>query len=233
MTVALLRVFTFTLLPVLLALIHISVDKSVESRERKLEITFLYLLGMAVVANGIGGFFGHVFLSDYVAASIGWPGGNPFQLEVGFANLATGVMGLMAMGRRDGFREATVVAVTVFGIGATIVHIMDIVDTGNLAVGNTVQNLSNLLRPVLLIWILRAIRNAEQTATPEAHAASLISWHAPRAQMAGIVSGIVAMGFGLGFGLKWPVLGTAVGALLGAGLVLAKYSRAQRLKTGT
>ena len=32
--------------------------------------------------------------------------GNPFQLEVGFANLAVGILGIVAMGRRDGFREA-------------------------------------------------------------------------------------------------------------------------------
>ena len=34
------------------------------------------------------------------------------------------------MGRRDGFREATVIAVTVFGVGATIVHVSDIIQTG-------------------------------------------------------------------------------------------------------
>jgi hypothetical protein len=72
---------------------------------------------------GLGGFFGHFFISDSVAKSIGWPTGNPFQLEVGFANLAIGILGIIAMGRRDGFREATVIAVTVFGVGATIVHI--------------------------------------------------------------------------------------------------------------
>jgi hypothetical protein len=38
-------------------------------------------IGMA--GGGIGGFFGHVFISDSVAESIGWPTGNPFQLEVG------------------------------------------------------------------------------------------------------------------------------------------------------
>jgi Family of unknown function (DUF6790) len=37
-----------------------------------------------------------------VAESIGWPAGNPFQLEVGVANLAVGILGIVAMGRRDG-----------------------------------------------------------------------------------------------------------------------------------
>jgi hypothetical protein len=60
-----------------------------------------------------------------VARSIGWAAGNPVQLEVAFANLAAGVLGVVAMGRRDGFREATVIAVTVLGVGATIVHVTD------------------------------------------------------------------------------------------------------------
>src|SRR3954462_9997418 len=91
-------------------------------RERRLEIFLLYLFGVGVAGSGIGGFFGHYFLSDSVAESIGWPTGNPFQLEVAFAGLAIGVLGIVAMGRRDGFREATVISVTVLGAGATIVH---------------------------------------------------------------------------------------------------------------
>ncbi len=105
----------------------------------KLEIFLLYLFGVGVAGSGIGGFFGHFFISDSVAESIGWPTSNPFQLEVGFANLAIGILGIVAMGRRDGFREATVIAVTVFGVGATIVHVMDVIESGNLAPGNTVQ----------------------------------------------------------------------------------------------
>jgi hypothetical protein len=32
---------------------------------------------------------------------------------VAFANLVPGILGIVAMGRRDGFREATLIAVTV------------------------------------------------------------------------------------------------------------------------
>ena len=41
---------------------------------------------------GIVGFSGHVFNADQVAESIGWPKGNPFQYEVGIANLSYGVL---------------------------------------------------------------------------------------------------------------------------------------------
>jgi hypothetical protein len=105
-TVAL-RVFTYSILPLIIAVIHLSLDKRSQSRERKLEIFLLYLFGVGVAGSGIGGFFGHFFISDTVAESIGWPTGNPFQLEVAFANLAVGILGIVAMARRDGFREAT------------------------------------------------------------------------------------------------------------------------------
>lgn len=222
---ALLRIFTFTVLPILIAGIQIALDKTAWSRERKLEVVLLYLFGLGVAANGIGGFIGHVFISDLVATSIGWPSGNPFQLEVGFANLALGILGIMAMGRRDGFREATVMAVTVFSVGATIVHVLDILETGNLALGNTVQNVSNLLRPALLVGFLIASRRTERSIDSEAKSVQFEAWRAPRAQAAGYMAGIVATGFGIGFGIGWPVMGTGVGILLGAGLVVLIISR--------
>ena len=220
MTVTAVRVFIFSILPLLVAGAHIALDKSVTSRDRRLEVLLLYLFALGVAASGISGFFGHLFLSDFVAESIGWPAGNPFQLEVGFANLAVGSLGIMAMGRRDGFREATVIAVAVFGVGATIVHLLDIVETGNLAPGNTVQNVSNLLRPALLFGFLAASRSAERQPVSEARATTFAEWRAPRIQAAGWMTAGVATGFGIGFGLDQPVLGTALGIVAGAVLVV-------------
>src|SRR5215212_10413512 len=113
------RIFLYSILPLIIAIGQVGLDKSSRSRDRKIETFLLYLFGVGVAGSGIGGFFGHFFISDSVAQSIGWPTGNPFQLEVGFANLAVGILGIVAMSRRDGFREATVIAVTAFGVGAT------------------------------------------------------------------------------------------------------------------
>lgn len=225
MSVSLLRIFMYSILPLLVAGAHIALDKTVWSRERKLELFLIYLFGLGVAASGIGGFFGHIFISDLVAESIGWPSGNPFQLEVGFANLVLGILGIIAMGRRDGFREATVIAVTVFGVGATIVHLKDILETGNLAPGNTVQNISNLLKPALLIGFLRASRRAERSPDSEVNTARFETWRVPRIQGAGLMTGSVATGFGVGFALGSPLIGTAVGILVGSGLVALIISR--------
>ena len=225
MSIVALRVFNYSVLPVLAATIHITLDKSCRSRQRTLEIFLLFLFGVGVAGSGIGGFFGHFFVSDTVAQSIGWPKGNPFQLEVGFANLALGILGIVAMGRRDGFREATVIAVTVFGLGATIVHAIDIIETGNLAPGNTLQNVSNLLKPALLIGLLTAIRRAERSPETEAHTPAFEAWRSPRVRAAGLMTCGVFTGFGVGFGIDQPVSGTFLGTLIGAGLVMFTVSR--------
>lgn len=226
MSIVALRVFLFSILPLLVAAVHLTLDKNSRRRERKLETFLLYLLGVGVAGSGIGGFFGHIFISDVVAESIGWPTGNPFQLEVGFANLAVGILGIVAMGRRDGFREATVIAVTILGVGATIVHIMDIIQTGNLAAGNTLQNVGNLLKPALLIGFLAALRRAERSPDSEVRTPAFEAWRGPRIQAAGLMTGSVATGFGVGFGVDQPVIGSLLGILVGVGLIAYVLSRA-------
>ena len=223
-TVAL-RIFIYSILPLLIAVGHVALDKTARSRERRLEIFLLYLFGVGVAGSGIGGFFGHVFLSETVTESIGWPTGNPFQYEVGFANLALGVLGIVAVGRRDGFREATVIAVTIFGLGATIVHVRDIIETGNLAPGNTIQNIGNLLKPALLIGFLVASRRVERSLNAEGHASAFDIWRGPRILAAALTTGSVAAGFSVGFAIDQPVIGTLFGILVGAGLAALVIAR--------
>ena len=221
MTTFVVRIFVYVVLPLLLGALHVWLDRDARTQERRLELFLLYLLGISAGANGFGGFTGHLFASDQVAEAVGWPAGNPFQLEVGFANLAIGILGVVAIGRRDGFREATVIAVTVFSVGATVVHILDIVETGNLAPGNTVQNVGNLLRPALLIAFLAASRRAGRGGEAELYAVEFERWRAPHVNIVATITGGVAMGFGIGLalgrGLLGALLGVAGGAAIGVG----------------
>jgi hypothetical protein len=130
------------------------------------------------------------------------------------------------MGRRDGFREATVIAVSVLGVGATIVHLMDIVQTGNLAPGNTLPNVSNLLKPVLLIGFLSAIRRTEHSHDSEARTQTFERWRKPRVQAVGLMSACVGAGYGVGLGIGVPAIGTVLGILVGAGLAVFTISHA-------
>lgn len=226
MDVFLVRIFLFTLLPLLFAGAQIWLDRSTNSRDRRLEVVLIYLFALGVAGSGIGNFAAHFFLSDRVAESIGWPAGSPFQLEVAFANLALGMLGILSVSRRDGMREATVTAVTIFSLGATIVHLMDIFATGNLAPGNTLQNVINIARPALLIGFLAASRRAARQPGSEFGTPAFEAWCEPRGRAAGILTMVVASGFGLGFAIGQPFLGSAIAALIGAGLVYGMLARA-------
>lgn len=220
------RIFIFSILPLLTAGVLSIIDKSVNTRERKIELYLIFLFALGVAGSGLGGFFSHFFISDVVAESIGWPAGNPFQLEVAFANLAVGILGLIAVGRRDGFREATVIAATVFSVGATIVHGMDILETGNLAPGNTWQNIANLLRPAFLIGFLAASRRIERSPQSGANSPQYDAWRGPRMLGAGLMTASVATGFGIGFAFNQVLFGTLVGVIVGGILVAYVLFRA-------
>jgi hypothetical protein len=222
MTLFAIRIFNFTILPVLTAAIIAALDPEISNKVRRLEVYLIYMFGLGVAGSGIGGFVGHLFFSDDVAGSIGWPIGNPFQLEMGFANLALGVLGILAIAKRDGFREATVIAVTVIGVGATIVHILDIIHTGNLAPGNTLQNISNLLKPTLLIIFL-----LEKKKTGKGEG-DLGSWHKYHAEAVGFMTASVSMGFGMGFAIENPVFGSFSGVIIGSGLVFVHIKRSRQ-----
>jgi hypothetical protein len=215
------RVFAFSVLPVLLAALHLRLDTSAKDRLWKVEVYLIYLFMLGMGAGGLSGFVGHVFTPDAVAEPIDWPKGSPFQQEMGFANLALAVLGLIAAGRRDGFREATVIAVTIVGVGATVVHVRDIVQVGNLAPGNSIQNVANLLRPGLLIAMLIVSRRSEHAGAP---GPPFDRWRMTIVGAAGMVTAVVGTGFGIGYSLELTVPATLSAALLAGGIVARSAS---------
>lgn len=214
MTLFAVRVFLFSILPLLLSAGIVLFDRSANTRDRRVEIPLVMLFGLGVAGSGIASFFGHYFLSDIIAESIGWPSGSPFQLEMAFANLALGILGLVAAGRRDGFREATVIAVTVLGVGASVIHFQDMIATGNLAPGNTVQNIANLIKPAFLVPLLIASRIAERSESSDAGTASFALWRAPLLGAVGLVTAIVSTAFAMGFAVGNVAAASELGVLI-------------------
>jgi hypothetical protein len=149
----------------------------------------------------VSGFIVHVFIADPAARSIGWEPGSPFQLQVGFAHLALGLLGAIAAERRGGFREATVVAVTVFGIGATLVP-LHLTGTGNLSFGNALLTAASLVTPLLLIWFVLALRRAEQVEPPTI---ILRGWMIPVRRGSVAAAAIAAWAFPIGYSTGQPV----------------------------
>lgn len=210
------RIFAYSFLPLLLAGGHIFINRQSHTAARRIELLMIYLFAISLGANGLGGAFGHLFLSDQVAKSIGWTAGSPFQLEMGFANLAIGVLGFVAVSRRDGFRTAVIIATAILGFGATIVHLQEIIAHGNLAPGNTIQNVGNLLDPILLIaltWL------SSRIADPDAESPAFLRWHIRQQPIVTFAAVGAGTGFGLGFFagsvFLWIIGATLVGLAIG------------------
>ena len=114
----------------LVALSHARNIGASDARER-LEYVLLYLLFFGYGAGGVWNFVGHFFMSDRVAASVGWPSGSPFQQELAFYALGTGVVGLLTPWLRDRFWVAAALVTSIFGYGAAYTHAQDYLLSGN------------------------------------------------------------------------------------------------------
>jgi hypothetical protein len=127
----------------------------------------VFLLSFLVISVGIGsliGFVGHVFFADRVAIDIGWATGSPFQQEVGFANLAIGILGITCIWLRGNYWVATVIAATIFLWGAAYGHIIGIIIHGNYSTGNAGGALYNdILVPLITIALLAAYMQTAKT----------------------------------------------------------------------
>ena len=127
------HLYLLVLIIVVFAGIHLARHRGLDRRQVA-EVVAMYAIGI-LGFNGITNFFVHTVWADWVAASIGWPAGNPFQYEVAGANLAIGLIGYLGFWRRD-FWLPFIIAKFAFSWTAGVVHVMDLVQHGNTAVNN-------------------------------------------------------------------------------------------------
>lgn len=138
-----------------IAAAHLYRDKEPRTRERVVETFLLWLLVMCVGVASVLTFVGDAFFADRMAASLGWPAGNPFQRLVAVANLSVGVLGILCYWIRGNFWLATVIGFSVWWIGAGVVHIRDIVVSANYAPNNAgATPFMDILVPIVLIGSL-------------------------------------------------------------------------------
>ena len=135
--------------------VHVLLDKQPRTGRRVTEILLIWIL---VINTGLGGlyaFSGHTFAADEVAASIGWPAGNPFQTEVAVANLAIATLGILSYWIRGNFWTAAVIATSVWLLGAAAIHVREMAAEGNYNPGNAgVVFYMDIIGPLLLIALL-------------------------------------------------------------------------------
>jgi hypothetical protein len=124
------------------------------SRARVAEVILMYAIGI-IGFNGFTSFVAHTVFADQIAASIGWPAGNLFQLEVAGANLGIGLIGFLGFFRRD-FWLPFILAKFGFSWTAGAAHVIDIVQHANFSVNNAGPILywDFLIPPLLLALYL-------------------------------------------------------------------------------
>ncbi|KIC76695.1 hypothetical protein DB41_EY00060 [Neochlamydia sp. TUME1] len=134
-------------------LIHKTLVKQAEPRE----ILLSYLLFFNIGIMGLIAFSGHIFKSDQIAALIGWPPGSPFQLEVGVADLAFGVLGILSLYFRGLFWVATVVSSSIFLMGNFCIHMDSYLDHNKAPYNSGILVwFGNLVIPICLLMLLRS-----------------------------------------------------------------------------
>ena len=97
-----------------------------------LENSITWLIGVTGLMVGSG----HMFFPDPIAESIGWAKGTPWQWEVGLASVSVGVLGVLATSYDTDFWLATIIAFSVFYVGAAVGHVREMIKRHNFSAGN-------------------------------------------------------------------------------------------------
>jgi hypothetical protein len=130
----------FQLVFVLLALagasIHIAFSPGRRTRGAAVETYLLYFFVVYVGLTGLLAAYAHVFRPVETSASIGWQT-SPYEYEVGMADLAVGVLGVLCRWFRGNFWLATAIANAVWLLGDAIGHIREVVLAKNYAPNNS------------------------------------------------------------------------------------------------
>jgi hypothetical protein len=142
-------------------LIHVGLDRSParRTRARIYELAALWLIVGIGVFNILSG-LGHIGpYSDETAASIGFTQ-SMFQWEIGWADIAIGVLGVACASRRNRgpWMTATLVALTISFIGDGIGHVMQLVAHGNMAPNNVWAIPNDFVVPILSIVLVLLYR---------------------------------------------------------------------------
>lgn len=123
--------------------------------------TFLaYILFFNMGLMGLLGAYAHVFMGPETARSIGWEPGSPFQFEIGMANLAFGVLGILCYWLRDRFWDASIIGWSVLFFGCFVGHVINYYAENNTAPYNIGPYIwfYDLLLPILVLALLYSLR---------------------------------------------------------------------------
>ncbi len=152
----------YSCLPWVLGILHIRRKKNVEGFH-KYECLLHYFLFIGVGLQGLITGVMQIFYPDYIAAYAKWPV-SPFLAEVGMANVAFGILGILSLFYKKGWQTATGLGYALFLGMAAIGHIKSAWMDHNFSLGNVGPTLwSDIIISLSILFLLFAHRR-EKTA---------------------------------------------------------------------
>ncbi len=146
------------------AVVHTFVDRSPQrrTRHRVIEIWLLWWVAGGGVWSIIGGLSHIGPTSNQIAESIGYAQ-SFFQWEVGWADIAVGVLGVVSIWKRDSWLTAAVVALAILYWGDAAGHLMQWIAHDNTAPSNVGAIPSDILQPLVALILLVGYRRTQVT----------------------------------------------------------------------
>jgi hypothetical protein len=111
------------------------------------ENAVVYMIGWA----GIGAGISHIFFGRKISQSIGFQK-SPYELEVGFADLAMGIVGVIAASFSPDYWLAIILVSSIFRIGCGFGHIRSMIKDRNFAINNTAILFVDFVVPAFLLF---------------------------------------------------------------------------------
>jgi hypothetical protein len=147
--------------------VHLFKFRNNVREESNTEIISIYTIGLAGWFTIMSGFFGHIIFADQVASSIGWPINSGFQMELGFASIGMGIVGLLGFWNKS-FWLPFIIIKTVFMWGAGFTHILHAIQYNNYSSGNAGIILYwDFLLPLVMIVLYLLYRREKRKHTRE------------------------------------------------------------------
>ncbi|SIT89786.1 DUF6790 family protein [Microbacterium sp. RU33B] len=107
----------------------------------------IYMIGWSGVGAGIS----HILFGRKISQSIGFDK-SPYELEVGFADLAMGIVGLLAAQFSPDYWLAIILVSSIFRVGCGFGHIRSMIQDRNFAINNTAILFVNFVVPAFLLF---------------------------------------------------------------------------------
>jgi hypothetical protein len=153
-------VISLFILAIVSAVVHMAYYRKDWNASTVATVLLSYILFFNMGIMGLLAAYAHVFMGPETAREIGWEPESPFQFEMGMANLAFGVLGILSYWIRGRFWDAACIGWAILLIGCFVGHVINYYTFNNTAPYNIGISIwfFDLFIPILALGLLAYIR---------------------------------------------------------------------------